>query len=400
MLQSPNQKQISIVSRNFFKQFCLRKELIVLGKEMSFQYKQRLQNKHLILLRDFLFDNTFITSINLSYNKITSEGLKTLADILVRMPHINELILSNNNIDGEGIKYLVAVKSAIGLECLRLNGNKLKEEYGHYLIQFLSNNKVLKYLDLGETDLTNDMFNKMAPAIISSKLVALVISSIIGYNSKTYDTATIVRYIFTKNNLLSMLYLRKLQLSDSDVETICSGFKTHPGLKLLDLSCNNISDIGGGYIVRYLGRNMKMEGLFLSHNRISDGTSYSLSCIVPASNISMLDVSYNSISDNGLVCLLDILQPGYGLCILLWGNSIGPKCCVKFKTLYENGKMSNDKIDVTVGIDESNNIAIDHNPTLDKFRVNYYSIRGRKQDLLCATFPFHKITLANKNIEV
>lgn len=393
-----NSKHPCIVSPDFFKQFCHSSNFIVLGRDMKTKGKERLRDEHLIMLRDFLSHNLIITSINLSYNKITSEGLKTVAHILAKNSHIKGLILSNNNIDGEGIKYLAEVKSEIHLECLRMNGNKFKENTEEYIIEFLSNNQKLKYLDLGETDLTNDMLGKIAPAIIKSNLQGLVISSIIGFNSKTEDTALMVRHITAKNSSLTMLYLRKLHLMDSDVDLITTGLQSCSGLKLLDLSCNNISDIGGGFIVKYVVKSRKLQGLFLSHNRVADGTAYSLSCVVLGSNITMLDVSYNAISDYGLLYLLDLLQPTTGLRVLLWGNSIGPQCRAKLKTLHELVKAFPDKIDVAVEVD-SNEAAFDHNTDLDMFKVNYYSlnrqaIQGRKiGEASSYAFPFHKISL-------
>lgn len=338
--ESPSLKETFDVPPDFFKQFCHRNKLIVLGRDLNNKNKDRLQDNHLILIRDYLSDNPHITSINLSYNQITSEGVKTLANILVHNTQVKELILSNNNIDGKGIEYLAEVKYDIQLECLRLNGNKFEEDHAKHIIEFLTNNTVLKYLDLGETGLTNDVLEEISPALACSKLSGLVISSIIGFNRKTYDTAAIVRHITARNKSLTMLYLRKLQLTDHDVEVICSGLEYHPGLKLMDMSCNNISDIGGANIVNYIFKNENLEGLFLSHNRLSDGTSYDLSTLLLSSNITMLDVSYNSITDRGLLYLLDLVQAGSGRSILLWGNSIGPRCCGKLRTLHDQGRVS------------------------------------------------------------
>lgn len=388
--------QICYASNDFFSQFCHRSKLIVLSKDIKTKCHQRVRDQHLKALKDFLSNSLFITSINLSYNKITSAGLKIVADILVSHPHIKELILSNNNIDGEGIKYLAQKKSEIHLECLRINGNKLMENTEEYITDLLTNNSKLKYLDLGETDMTNDILRKIAPSIIESKITGLVISSIVGFNSKTEDTALIVRHITAKNISLSMLYLRKLQLADSDVEIICAGLQQHPGLKLLDLSGNHISDVGGGFIIKYVVESKKLQGLFLNHNRVSDGTAYSLSTMVPTSRISMLDVSYNSITDEGLLYLLDILQARTKLRILLWGNSIGPKCRVKLKTLHKLGNVLPDRIDLVVAVQPSDQVEFDHNAELDMFRVHYYSLNSKRvieAEPSCYTFPFHTINL-------
>ncbi|KAL1465590.1 hypothetical protein WDU94_005145 [Cyamophila willieti] len=231
----------------------------------------------------------------------------------------------------------------------------------------------------------------MAPAIIESKLSGLVISSIIGYNSKSYDTATVIQYICTRNNSLTLLYLRKLKLSDHDVEDICSGLNLHPDLKLLDLSCNNISDFGAGFIIKYAARNKRLRGLFLAHNRLSDDSSYSLSCILPASKIAMLDVSYNDITDRGLLCFLDILGPAPQLHILLWGNKIGHEFCAKYKALHTSGINFTGKLDVQVHVDNVYNFGFDHNPELDTFRRNYYSAFSTSDQAMYATFPFHKV---------
>ncbi|XP_006607534.1 uncharacterized protein LOC102675572 isoform X2 [Apis dorsata] len=77
--------------------------------------------------------------------------------------------------------------------------------------------------------------------------------------------------------------------------------KYNNSLHILDLGCNNIGDYGIDHISKWLVRKPALKTLILCRNIITDHGARSLSYSIPFSKLLFLDISYNKITDNGMI---------------------------------------------------------------------------------------------------
>lgn len=87
-----------------------------------------------------------------------------------------------------------------------------------------------------------------------------------------------------------------------------SNAKYNNTLYLLDLGSNNIGDHGVEFITNWLVKRPVLKTLILCRNIITNHGARSLSFILPFSRILVLDISYNKITNDGMVDILNTLK--------------------------------------------------------------------------------------------
>ena len=186
-----------------------------------------------------LFDisKSQLTSLNLSVNNITDEGVKVLSDVLVNNNKLHSLNLRANNITYRGVKLLS---------------------------EGLVNNNKLRSLDLSYNNITDK-----GVKILSEGLV--------------------------NNNKLHSLNLRDNNITDKGVRLLSEGLVNNNKLHSLNLSVNNITDKGVKLLSEVLVNNNKLDSLNLRANNITDkGVKFLSEVLVNDNTLGSLNLSGNT----------------------------------------------------------------------------------------------------------
>ncbi|XP_046419797.1 protein phosphatase 1 regulatory subunit 37 homolog [Neodiprion fabricii] len=149
--------------------------------------------------------------------------------------------------------------------------------------------------------------------------------------------------------------------------------KYNETLQLLDLCNNNIGDHGMEHLGNWLKMKPSLSGLWLAHNIITSQGARALSLGMPFSKIRMLDLSYNRITDDGAVDILDSIKKSTRLWYLrIFGNSLG-HCTAKIvERMLVSGVLVQENIDVKpYRVDHESYLA--HYPS-DHYKQRYYDV--------------------------
>ena len=121
------------------------------------------------------------------------------------------------------------------------------------------------------------------------------------------DALNISKYLQSKECSLSTLILNECLIDDETIHILMGGLQQNNTITNLDLSKNNISDVGIRRLSSYLSKkdgNVLMI-LKLNNNKINnEGIKY-ISSSLNVSHLTELDLSLNNISDQGAVNLFE-----------------------------------------------------------------------------------------------
>ncbi|XP_017754461.1 PREDICTED: leucine-rich repeat-containing protein 34-like [Eufriesea mexicana] len=295
--------------------------------------KRNLQDIDIPALLIFLKKNKDITHLNLASNSISDAGFINLIDHFLLYKNIQELDIQNNSIVDYGINYMLEFGKNLELKNLNLRANKFSNRASKSIALFLLENKHMCSLNIADVNQTASsliyfMMVLSADQEISNKcLKSLDISRPNPGYMYYFDSAhfaDVIGHMLKYNTTLVALYLQKYNFSCHDIENMMFNTKYNNSLYLLDLGCNNIGDHGIKHISVWLAKRPALKILILCRNIITDHGARSLSCIIPFSKLIFLDISYNKITDDGMVNILYTLKKSPLLRQLkIFGNCIG-----------------------------------------------------------------------------
>ncbi|CAK9818361.1 Leucine-rich repeat-containing protein 34 [Anthophora quadrimaculata] len=345
----------------FFKCFCTAicsatKRLDMRGFKVYEKIRRNLQNIDIHALLDFLKDHQDITHVNLANNNISDSGFISLLDHLILHKNIEELDLQNNNIADLGIKYMRAIGDNLEIKSLNLKANKFGVDAAIDVAFFLLENKHIDNLNVAEV-------NQTASSLIYFMMVLSSDQEIFNGNLKSLDIgrpnpgcmyyfdsthfADVIGHMLRHNTTLKVLHLQKYNFDCHDIESMMSNAIHNNSLHLLDLGCNNIGDHGIDHITKWLMKKPPLKTLILSRNILTDHGARSLSFAIPFSKLLSLDISYNKITDDGMVYILYTLKKCPMLRQLkIFGNCIGHSAAKILKRMLISQTLKQENIDV------------------------------------------------------
>ena len=301
----------------------------------------RLTNEHLIpfvhVLEDFAIS---IQHINLSYNLISDAGAITLSRLLKPALELKSLYLQSNNIGAEGTESMcVALKDHQSLQYINLNGNSIRTRGAISLVELLFSCIHILELDLGNNYIDHDGIIAITYALnkIGLSLEVLNLENPM-LNSVMQETAVHFGKMLSINSNLKKLSLRKMRLRCDGIFTLASHLSENTKLRVLDLSCNEISADGAGYLSRFLrSEDCRLESLIMSVNKIKDlGGKYMAQALAVNSSLIHIDLRNNSIEDDGLSRIAESLFHNRVLMSFrLFGNHFGQQSLKLFHRLFK-----------------------------------------------------------------
>ncbi|XP_035741061.1 leucine-rich repeat-containing protein 34-like isoform X2 [Vespa mandarinia] len=315
-------KQNLMNNEQYFTCFCKKytdntRNLVLKGRDLIIMKGKQLEDSDIEFLLIFLKQNQDIVSLNLAYNQITCIGFKNLITYLLIYKNIYKLNVQNNNIMEAGIDYMCEIGQNLHIKSLQLSGNKFGVESSKKIALLLLKNPYLEYLDIAEVDQTISSLiyfttvMRLDQPIYNETLKILDISRpnpgcMYFFNAEQF--ATLIGHMLRNNTCLFGLHLQKCGFNCHDIECMTMNAQYNYTLHFLDLACNNIGDYGMHHLANWLIKSSALCGLILSKNIITDHGARILSHTIPFSKLKFLDISFNKITDDGMVNILNSLK--------------------------------------------------------------------------------------------
>ena len=317
-----------------------RLDIIFKGNSAQ-HFSSRISNEHLIPLVGILEEHAILIQyIDLSYNLISDAGAITLSRILKPALELKTLYIQSNNISSEGAEALCnALKDHQSLQYINLNGNCIRTRGAISLVELLFSDLNILELDLGNNYIDHDGIIALTTALNKVKLNLEVLNlENPQLNSIMQETAVHFGNMLSINTSLKKLSLRKMKLRCDGIFTLTNHLMENNKLRVLDLSCNEISVDGASYLSKFLrSEDCRLESLIMAVNKIVDlGGKYMAQALAVNRSLIHIDLTSNRIQDEGLSRIAESLFHNQVLMsIKLFGNHFGQQSLKLFHRLFK-----------------------------------------------------------------
>ena len=278
---------------------------------------------HLVMcLSECLKEDDTLQELNLSLNKITSEGAKTIGEALKVNKILKKLDISHNSISDDGAAAISdGLKYNILLQELNMSYIKITSEGAKMIGEAIKVNKTLQKLDIHGNSISDDG----AAAISDGLKYNISLQELnMSYIKITSEGAKMIGEAIKVNKTLQKLDIHKNSISDDGAAAISDGLKYNISLQELNMSCIKITSEGAKMIGEAIKVNKTLQKLDIHENSISvDGAaaiSDGLKC-----NISLqeLNMSYNKITSEGAKFIAEAIKVNTTLhTLVLWQFTI------------------------------------------------------------------------------
>lgn len=264
---------------------------------------------------EFIYHNKHLKHIDLSHNELGDTGMIYVAQSISHYDNVFESIdLSYNGLTSEGLKKFFSIltntNSIGGLKNLFLRGNEIevKDVSPTYIYDFFNRTgRELKILDLSENKI-GDNFARILANILNSRNRSSLASGWHGCK-------------------LEFLHLRNNSIGLEGAKAFATLFEgKNPHLSGIDLSYNKIGDKGAILLGNALERNTEtiLAHLNLCNNKIRDeGATALATALLTNTALKHLDLSLNDMEDNGVMALAEAIKVNTTLTAL---NISGNEC--------------------------------------------------------------------------
>lgn len=317
-----------------------RLDIILRGNDAQ-HFSSRVSNDHLIPFANALEDHAILIQyIDLSYNMLSDAGAITLSRLLKPALELKILNLQSNNIGSEGTEAMcVALKDHQSLQYINLNGNSIRTRGAISLVELLFNCVNILELDLGNNYIDHDGIIALTYALnkIGLNLEVLNLENP-QLNSIMQETAVHFGKMLSINTNLKKLSLRKMRLRCDGIFTLSNHLVENNKLRVLDLSCNEISADGAGHLAKYLkSEGCRLESLIMAVNKIMNlGGKYMAQALAVNRSLIHIDLKSCRIENEGLSHIAESLFHNQVLMSFkLFGNHFDQRALVLFHKLFK-----------------------------------------------------------------
>ena len=312
----------------------------------NFKYISQLQTLNLgcnyigdyeIMILTRYFDNLpNLLTLNLSENSISNNGMFNLIQSLPKIISLMNLDLGWNNINGDSLKGLAkCLSNLVDFSRLNLDGNPimfdslqtLLNELNEYTSNWEFNKGVFNKVITNKKELFAEKY------ILQKKRISKEVLQYINISNEqlTQEIQNISQYEHVKK-----LIIEKNEMNISLVKILVNNFKSFPYLNEMSLSCNNLTNFELIEVSTNINQLQTLEILLLRDNLIGSlGTQYLANSFVDLPLLRVLNLSWNSIGDDGLIAISHAIIPNLEI-LQLDNNEINIKGIIEFSANLKN----------------------------------------------------------------
>ena len=257
------------------------------------------------LLTFGLYNNITVKHLDLSHINIGMDGMKNLSDCMQHVIALRYADLCGNKTSSWGV--YSAIIRYCHVNSLTLCGDQGMEEYIKEITESLRANSSLHSLTLchigkiGINSIGKVLDNNIGLAEISLSWKSKG-AKIISRKLQILEKILNINILYDRDHDCSpeTIKICNAGINDDAVYLITFGLYNNTTLLKLDLSCNSITDNGVIEISKCLQTICSLQTLLLSNNNISDIGAEKISDLIYVNKvIQKLDISYNKINDYG-----------------------------------------------------------------------------------------------------
>ena len=339
------------------------------------------------VIAKMLTENTTVTYLNLSHNKLDSECADKICEGLCNNNTLEFLNLCGNKLDSEcADKICEGLCNNNTLELLNLSHNKLDSECADKICEMLRNNNTLEFLNLSDNKLDSKCADKIFEGLCNNNTLELLNLS---HNKLDSECADKICEMLRNNNTLELLDLSYNKLDSECADKICEMLRNNNTLELLDLSYNKLDSECADKICEMLRNNNTLELLNLSHNKLDSECADKICEMLRNNNT----LEFLNLSDNKLdsKCADKIFE---GLCnnntlelLNLSHNKLDSECADKICEMLRNNNtlelldLSYNKLDSECADKICEGLC--NNNTLEYLYLSYNELDSEGADKIC-----------------
>ena len=258
--------------------------------------------------------NTTLEQLDLSYNKISDNGTAAISDGLKSNSKLQRLNISHNSITNVGIKKIAeAIQVNSTLQDINISKNHISIEGLLLFMEAVKNNCTLQVVNITHNNVTRSGFTRIKQCIENLQHPVQIIASWNEIN-KNRELVTKISTSCAPDNIEEDVWSFKEYDCDHLVMCLSECLKEDDTLKKLNISGNSISDDGATAISDGLKINNSLQELNMEYNKISNkGAKRIAEAIKVNTTLKILNINDNTISDDGVVSISDSLKSNNSL---------------------------------------------------------------------------------------
>ena len=236
-----------------------------------------------------------LTNLNISNNKIGSEGFSYLEDFFGKSEKLNTLVVKNNLIGSKGISYLnefFIINPKVSIRTLDISYNGIQFEGIQKLCNYIIKNKKLISLFIGGNYIGKKGIELLSETLIKNENIPLAYL-FLENNELKYGIED-VSNIISNNKFITLVDIKNNILNDDDICKLFESLKEDSKILTLDLSLNVIDTDGIKAIYEYLKKNKNLRKIILNNNFLSEKSCIVIKKMLEDTNVSLKNLSLES----------------------------------------------------------------------------------------------------------
>jgi Ran GTPase-activating protein (RanGAP) involved in mRNA processing and transport len=276
-------------------------------EKLEFSNNNSLRIESLAEIIKGLRENNSITTLFLCDNILRADGARCVAELIKYNRKIHTLYIEKNEFEDEGIKYITeGLKDNMCLDTINLSENRITQLGLEYLYNCFDNTESANFA-LRKIYLKGNLFNNSESSKILGNI--LIKNKTIKYldlcnNNLSDQLITPVANALKDNRSLETLILESNNMGGIGCRILCDGLKHNQTLKYLNIRNNSIGHEGAKAVADMLHVNRTIETLNLQANLLDE---HSISLIADKLNYNNI-IKLIILSNNQLTNIQDILN--------------------------------------------------------------------------------------------
>ena len=290
--------------------------------------------------------------LDIQGNQITAEAGELLSSVIQKNTVINTLLLGNNNI-GKGMMQIAkALQQITSLKVLDLGKSNIHKETCNELALAIDSNRHLENLSLQDNALCSSVTTVLQRL---SKLSSLETLDLQG-NQLNENTAELLASVISNNNVLKSLNLCNNSIGKGALQ-IAKALRHITSLRLLNLGDNMLIKEVCNELAYAIKCNINIESLYLHDNKLQSFALVILQSLSTITTLRVLNMNNNQIGEKGGDALASVIKSNTGLKELYFSGNNLQRSVIKISkalqtiSTIESLDLSNNNLTNEVGIE-------------------------------------------------